>query len=170
MLDSNWFPNDFTILKGQDQLGAFMNFTGADTTRFHCRDCWTCLIGDHPAYGGKIVCTQVSNFTGGLSDADLPDPKARHFLKDLNSEQAAALPTWAGDVTRVYQGVADNLMASLPQMMESGATGEMNAQVLIGLTGIPFVPDDENERMAAGPPTLMAQGRAAAGEEGAASV
>lgn len=164
MFDSNWFPNDFTILKGQDQIGSFMNFAGADTTRFHCKDCWTCLFGDHPAYGGKIVLTQVTNFTGfgGLSGADLPEPMARHFLKDLTSERAAALPAWAGDPAAVYQGVADNLMAALPQMMEGGATGEMNAQALQDLTGPPFVPDDELERMAGGPPTLMAQGRAAA--------
>jgi hypothetical protein len=27
-------------VKGENKLGAFVNFENADTTRFHCKDCW----------------------------------------------------------------------------------------------------------------------------------
>jgi len=158
-VDSSWFPNDFKIVKGEDKLGAFMNFENADTTRFYCTDCWSVMFGDHTAYATKIVVTQVGAYKEfkGLRNAELMSPQARHFVKDLPKEQLAALPTWEGDPANVYQGVADNWMARFPAVLEAGKAGmEMNAQILLARIGGAFIPKGET-RLSEGPPTLMQQ-------------
>ncbi len=158
-VDSCWFPNDFRVVKGLDKLGAFMNFENADTTRFHCTSCWSVLFGDHTAYAGKIVVTQVGSYKefGGLTHAALMPPQARHFLKDLAPDQLAALPPWGGDPMHVYQGVAENWMARFPAVLEAGKEGAgMNAQILLGKIGDPFIPTGDR-RLSGGPPTLMQQ-------------
>lgn len=158
-VDSSWFPNDFRVMKGLDKLGAFMNFANADTTRFHCTGCWSVLLGDHPAYAGKILVTQVGNYEDfeGLKNAELMPPQARHFMRDLSKQQLAVLPPWRGDPANVYQGVADNWMARFPAVLEAGKQGaEMNAQILLAKIGSPFVPTGE-ARLSEGPPTLMQQ-------------
>jgi hypothetical protein len=145
-LDSSWFPNDFKVVKGEDKLGAFMNFENAATTRFHCDDCWTVLFADHPVYAGKLVLTQVGSYKEfeGLKNVELMSPQARHFLKDLSREQLAALPTWDGNLSNVYQGVADNLMNRLPKIQQTAKEGkEMNAQILLAKIGAAFVPTGE---------------------------
>jgi hypothetical protein len=145
-LDSSWFPNDFKVVKGEDMLGAFMNFENAATTRFHCKDCWTVLFADHPVYAGKLVLTQVGNYKEfeGLKKVKLMSPQARHFLKDLSGEQLAALPTWDGNPSNLYQGVADNLMNHLPKIQQIAKEGkEMNAQILLAKIGGAFVPTGE---------------------------
>ena len=158
-VDSSWFPNDFKIVKGENKLGAFVNFENADTTRYHCKDCWSVLFGDHTAYARKIVVTQVRNYKEfeGLKNVELMLPQARHFLKDLSQEQLAALPAWGGDPSDVYQGVADNWMARFPTVLEAGKEGvEMNAQILLAKIGGACVPTGES-RLTEGPPTLMQQ-------------
>jgi hypothetical protein len=142
-LDSSWFPNDFEVVKGEHKLGAFMNYQNAPTTRFYCTDCWSVLLADHPAYAKKLVMTQVGNYKEfkGLKDVELMSPQARHFLKDLSKEQLAALPTWSGNPSNVYQGVADNLLARLPSIQQTVRAGnEMNAQILLAKIGGAFVP------------------------------
>ena len=158
-VDSSWFPNDFKVVRGLDKLGAFMNFEKADTTRFHCTDCWSVLFGDHTAYAGKIVVTQVGAYKefAGLKNAQLMPPQARHFVQDLSKEQLAGLPAWSGDPSNVYPGVADNWMARFPSVLEAGREGtEMNAQILLAKIGGAFVPAGE-ARLSEGPPTLMQQ-------------
>jgi hypothetical protein len=142
-LDSSWFPNDFVIVKGENKVGAFMNYENAATTRFHCADCWSVLLADHPAYAKKLVMTQVGNYKEfeGLKNVELMSPQARHFLKDLSEEQLAALPAWGGDPSNTYQGVADNLLAQLPSIQQTVKEGsEMNAQILLAKIGGAFVP------------------------------
>ena len=158
-VDSSWFPNDFKILRGENKLGAFMNFENADTTRFHCTDCWRVLIADHPIYENKLVVTQVVSYTAfeGLKNASLMPPQSRHFVKDVPADQIAALPVWSGDQANVYQSVSDILMARFPSMRAAGSEGvEMNAQILLAKIGGAFVPTGE-ARLSEGPPTLMQQ-------------
>lgn len=142
-LDSSWFPNAFTLVKGGDKLGAFMNFENAATTRFYCTVCWSVLLADHPAYAKKLVMTQVGNYKEfeGLKNVELMSPQARHFLKDLSKEQLGRLPAWGGDPSNLYQGVADNLVAQLPSIQQTVKVGvEMNAQILLAKIGSVFVP------------------------------
>jgi hypothetical protein len=142
-LDSSWLPNDFKVVKGEHKLGAFMNVENAATTRFHCTDCWSVLLADHPAYAKKLVMTQVGNYKEfeGLKNVELMFPQARHFLKDLSKEQLAALPAWGGDPSNIYQGLADNLVAQLPSIQQTVKAGaEMNAQILLAKIGDAFVP------------------------------
>jgi len=158
-VDSSWFPNDFRILRGDAKLGAFLNFRQADTTRFHCTDCWTVLFGDHTAYANRIVVTQVNAYRdfAGLQDVNLMPPQARHFLKDLSPAQLSALPPWRGDPSNAYQGVAENWMTRFPAVLEAGRAGaEMNAQILLASIGGALVPTGE-ARLTDGPPTLMQQ-------------
>lgn len=87
--------------------------------------------------------TQVGNYKEfeGLKDVELMIPQARHFLKDLSAEKLAALPTWSGNPSNVYQGVADNLLAQLPSIQQTVKAGtEMNAQILLAKIGGAFVP------------------------------
>ena len=145
-LDSSWFPNAFTIVRGEEKLGAFLNFENADTTRFYCTDCWSVLFADHPAYDKQLVVTQVVNFKefAGLENAELMPLQARHFLQDLSTEQLAVLPAWRGDLSHVYQSAADNLMAQFRAIKAAGKEGaEMNAQILLGKIGGAFVPTGE---------------------------
>ncbi len=158
-LDTSWFPNEFTIVTGEEKLGAFLNFENADTTRFYCTNCWSVLFADHPAYDKKVLVTQVMNYREfeGLDNAELMPLQARHFVKDLSEEQLAALPAWRGDPSHVYQSAADILLAQFPAMKEAGKEGaEMNAQILLGKIGSAFIPTGE-ARLSEGPPTLMQQ-------------
>ena len=158
-LDTSWFPNEFTIVTGEEKLGAFLNFENADTTRFYCTNCWSVLFADHPAYDKKVLVTQVMNYREfeGLANAELMPLQARHFVKDLSEEQLAALPAWRGDPSHVYQSAADILLAQFPAMKEAGKEGaEMNAQILLGKIGSAFIPTGE-ARLSEGPPTLMQQ-------------
>jgi len=64
-------------------------------------------------------------------------------LKDLSKEQLAALPAWGGDHSKVYQGVADILVAQFPAIQQAGKEGaEMNAQILLAKIGGAFAPSD----------------------------
>ena len=141
--------------------GAWLSFEGADTTRFYCKNCWSGLFGDHPAYGGKMVITQSPNMAG----VEQMEPKSRHFLKDLTPEKLAAINNdmpWRGDPEHVYQGVSDNFLGNLANILAAGATGEqMNAQKLLEKCGPALIPDDDEE-LKAGPPTFMQQTAAAA--------
>ena len=165
-VDNSWLPNDFRIVRGEHQIGAFMNFENADTTRFYCKDCWSILFGDHPVYEKKVVVTTARNYKEyeGLTNATLMPPQARHFMKDLTQDQIAALPAWDGDASNVYQGVADILMSRFPEIQAADNEGEqMNAQILLAKVGEPFVPTDES-RLTSGPPTLMQQAASEAGD------
>jgi hypothetical protein len=115
------------------------------------------LLADHGAYEKRLVVVQAINFTEfeGLSNADLMQPQARHFVGDLNAEQLATLPAWPWDPANVYSGVADVLMERFPALQAAGAKGaDMNAQILLARIGDPFVPRGE-PRLSEGPPTLM---------------
>jgi hypothetical protein len=91
------------------------------------------------------------------------EPQARHFLKDLNEDQIAALPPWVGDPSHVYQGVAENLIEQFPLMKAAGGEGaKMNAQILLNKIGGAVVPTDA-ARLSSGPPSLMRQAAAQAG-------
>ena len=116
--DCCWLPNDFRVETGEDKLGAFMNFESADTTRFYCRSCWTILFQDHPIYEKKILVSQVAAYKEfeGLTNVVRMEPQARHFLKDLDKGQIEALPPWTGDPSKVYQGVAEDLLENFPVM------------------------------------------------------
>lgn len=156
-VDSSWLPNDFVILKGEDKVGAFLNFESADTTRFYCTQCWSVLFADHPAYEKKLVVTQVASYTEfeGLKNTQRMDFQARHFVQDVPLEEIADLPPWTGDPARVYQGVSEVLMSSFPEIQAQGGEGaEMNAQVMLAKIGGAFVPTGE-KRLTEGPPTLM---------------
>ena len=157
--DSCWLPNNFRIVIGEGQLGAFMNYEAADTTRFYCKACWTVLFGDHPFYEKKILVSQVAAYTEfeGLRNVVRMKPQARHFLKDRTEEQRAALPTWHGDPSHLYQGPAENLLEHFPSMKAAGGEGtDMNAQILLDKIGGAFVPTDE-ARLSTGPPSPMRQ-------------
>lgn len=158
-VDNSWFPNDFAVVRGENQIGAFLNFEDADTTRFYCNDCWTILFGDHPVYDKKVVVSTANNYKEyeGLRNVSLMRPQARHFLKDLSRDQIAGLMAWEGDRSHVYQGVADILMSRFPEIQAAGNEGEeMNAQILLAKVGEPIVPHNES-RLSSGPPTLMQQ-------------
>lgn len=157
--DCCWLPNDFHIEQGAEKLGALLNFQGADTTRFYCTSCWTLLFGDHPMYEQKILVSLIGSYREfeGLSNIARMAPRARHFLKDLNPAQVAALPVWSGDPALVYEGVAEVLLENFPAMKAAGGTGrEMNAQLLLSRIGEALVPTDE-ARLSSGPPSLMQQ-------------
>lgn len=159
LADCCWLPNDFHIERGEDKLGALLNFADADTTRFYCTACWTLLFGDHPLYDKRILVSLIASYRefAGLSDIVRGQPRARHFLKDLSDEQVAALPAWTGDPAHVYAGAADVLLENFPAMKAAGGEGrEMNAQILLHKIGGAMVPDDA-ERLASGPPSLMQQ-------------
>lgn len=162
--DCCWLPNDFSIESGAARIGAFMNYAGADTTRYYCTSCWTILFQDHPLYEQRIVVSQVAAYAEfhGLTDVVRMAPQARHFVKDLDPQQVAALPPWSGDPAHVYQGVAENLLANFPAMKAAGGCGaDMNAGALLRQTGGASVPDDA-PRLAAGPPSLLRQNTDAA--------
>ena len=145
-LDSSWFPNAFQIVRGEEKLGAFLNFANADTTRFYCTDCWSVLFADHPAYAKQLVVTQVMNYREfvGLANVEFMPLQARHFVKDLSAEQLAALPAWRGDPAHVYQSAANILIAQFSAIQEAGKEGTaMNAQILLGKIGGAFVPTGE---------------------------
>ncbi len=164
--DCCWLPNDFRIERGEDKLGAFLNYASADTTRFYCAGCWTVLFGDHPLYEKRILVSQIAAYEEfeGLSEIKRMEPQARHFLKDLSAEQVAALRLWHGASVHVYQGVADNLLEHFPAMKAAGGEGvDMNAQILLEKIGGALVPTDQ-ARLSAGPPSLRQQALAQAGK------
>ena len=157
--DCCWLPNDFRITRGEEQIGAFLNYPGADSTRFYCSACWTVLFADHPLYEGRILVSQIAAYRefDGLANIERLAPQARHFLKDLDAQQVAALPEWQGDPAHVYEGPADNLLENFPAMKAAGNEGrEMNAAILLERIGGAFVPTDE-DRLSSGPPSLMRQ-------------
>lgn len=157
--DCCWLPNDFHIEKGAGNIGAFMNYASADTTRFYCKTCWTLLFGDHPFYEKRIVVSQVAAYKefDGLKDVARMKPQARHFLKDLSEDQVKALPPWSGDPAHVYRGVAEILLEQFPAMKAAGGEGsEMNAQLLLREIGGAFIPDDA-DRLSSGPPSHARQ-------------
>ena len=157
--DCCWLPNDFCIEQGAEKLGALLNFAAADTTRFYCTSCWTLLFGDHPLYESRILVSLIASYKEfeGLTDIVRLAPQARHFLKDLNDDQIAALPQWSGDPVRVYPGAAAVLLENFPAMKAAGGKGrDMNAQKLLDRIGGPLVPSDAT-RLRSGPPSLMQQ-------------
>ena len=158
-VDSSWYPNDFTVTKGENKIGAFLNFENADTTRFYCKECWTLLFGDHVVYDKKLVVTQIGSFKDfdGLKNTQRMDYQARHFIRDVPDSEIKKLPAWTGDPSRLYQSVADVLMESFPEIQKQGAEGtQMNAQILLEKIGPAFVPSDDR-RLTGGPPTLIQQ-------------
>jgi hypothetical protein len=157
--DCCWLPNEFSIARGAQHLGAFMNYASADTTRFYCADCWTVLFADHPFYEQKVLVSQIGAYKEfeGLTDIERSPPQARHFLKDRSALEIEALPPWAGNPAHVYSGVAEILMESFPTMKAAGGAGkEMNAQILLQQLGPVLIPTDA-PRLSSGPPTLMQQ-------------
>lgn len=155
--DGCWLPTDFPIVKGEDKLGAFMNYEGADTTRFYCTSCWNVLLADHSIYEKRIVVSQVTAYKEfvGLSNIIRMEPQARRFLKDRNKEQVAGLTPWHGDPSRVYQGVAEILLERFAVMKVAGAEGvEMNAQILLKWLGDAIITTDE-KRLSEGPHSFM---------------
>lgn len=159
LADSVWFPNDFTILRGENKIGAFKNFASGSTVRFYCKSCWTVMFADFPLFQGKILVTQINSYKEfrGLKNAELMPPFARHMMKDLSKQQLRAMPPYSGYPSNVYWGAADNFTSSTQEIVQSGSAGaEMNCQILLARIGEPLIPDDD-PILAAGPPTLMAQ-------------
>ncbi len=160
--DCCWLPNDFSVVSGEDKLGAFLNYEAADSTRFYCTSCWTVLFADHPLYDKRILVSQVAAYDGfeGLSNVVRMEPQARHFLKDRSPDEISALPPWHGDPAHVYQGVAEILLERFPAMKAAGGTGaDMNAQILLDKLGGAFIPMNE-PRLSSGPPSLVRQAAA----------
>lgn len=166
--DCCWLPNDFCIVTGEATLGAFLNYTGADSTRFYCTSCWTVLFADHPFYERRVLVSQVAAYREfeGLTNVTRMAPQARHFLKDLSAAQVAALPRWTGDPAHVYDGAAERLLESFPAMKAAGGEGaQMNAQILLANLGGALIPTDA-PRLSAGPPSLVRQSATSAGGTG----
>lgn len=161
MVDSLWFPNNFRVSSGLEELGAYKNFERADTIRFYCKRCWTCLIADHEFYEQRVILTQVLSFKEyvGSVGLDLFPPRCRHFTKDLNQGQRISLPEFSGDKKHIYESIGDNFAEAIDDIKRAGGKGQMNIQKLAELAGQPFVPENERQRMAEGPPTLMQQAR-----------
>ena len=165
--DCSWLPNDFDIVSGMERIGAFMNYTDADTTRFYCTTCWTILFQDHPLYENRIVVSQVAAYREfvGLTHITRMAPQARHFLKDRSDEELAALPPWTGDPTHVYLEAAANLLENFPAMKAAvGPAQGIDTQKLLSRIGSVLVPDDA-PRLSCGPPSLMRQAALAGGAE-----
>lgn len=156
-VDNSWLPNDFEIKRGLEHLGALLNFPAADSTRFYCRQCWTILFADHPAYAKRVVVTAANNFSAfeALSGIKLMPVQGRHFLRDLTNAARAAIPPWSGDSAHVYEGPSERLLAEFPALQAAGSEGrEMNAQILLETVGPALIPSDE-PRLKNGPPTML---------------
>ena len=71
MLDTLWLANDFNVVKGLDNIGVTKRSAESRNTLIRCTTCGTSLITDHVAYGGKVVVTQIQNFSQfqGISTA-----------------------------------------------------------------------------------------------------
>jgi len=136
--------------------GAWLCYEGADTTRFYCKNCWTCLLADHPAYGGVVCASQAM---ANLSGAELMDKQGRHYMRDLSDDQATALEKgmpWKGDSANLYQGVSQNFLDKLPDVLAAGKKGEkMNCQILLEKCGPALIPTDDPTLR--GPPSFMEQ-------------
>ncbi len=122
---------------------------------------------DHPAYGGAIALTQSKNISG----AEFMEPQGRHFQQDLSKEMREAINAempWGGAKDTLYEGVSDNFISKLPEVLAAGSTGkEMNLQKLLEKVGPPLVPDDPS--LKAGPPSLGQRAAATEKEEQAAA-
>ena len=107
--DAVYFPNALRVTKGQDQLKCYQIRKGYDTRRIVACCCWTCLMGDHPAYQGKrfITYNNVAHIQMKMKlqyhhpDADsssssmgdlLPVTTKRLFDDDLTTDQLKGLP------------------------------------------------------------------------------
>ncbi|MDB9798071.1 hypothetical protein OAB85_05345 [Pseudomonadales bacterium] len=141
LLDGIWLKNDFTILKGLENIGAFKLSPTGRTTCFYCSKCATALLADHIIYKELVVITQVHNFMDfdGLRSATLLGPQARHFMRDLTANQRDRLPPFKGSHGALYEGVSDSLVEVFPELYKKGGTGIMNAQRLAEITGVSYL-------------------------------
>jgi len=158
-IDSIIFPNNFSIVKGKAKIGAFKNFADGDTTRFHCVDCWTLLFSDFPTFEGKLMMTQANCYQDfkGVQNVEIMDVCARHNTKDVDAEDLAVMPAFAGDAANVYDGIAKNYLDAQAELLAAGSAGEeMNMQILLAKIGPAAVPTD-GPLLTMGPPTLMSQ-------------
>jgi len=158
-IDSVFFPNNFSIVKGKAKIGAFKNFEAGDTTRFHCVDCWTLLFSDFPTFEGKLMMTQANCYQDfkGIQNIEIMDVCARHNTKDVDADELAAMPAFAGDPANVYEGIAKNYLDAQEELLAAGNAGEeMNMQILLAKIGPAAVPTD-GPLLTMGPPTLISQ-------------
>mmetsp|Transcript_12230 Transcript_12230/g.22622 ORF Transcript_12230/g.22622 Transcript_12230/m.22622 type:complete len:234 (-) Transcript_12230:222-923(-) len=101
--DLIYFPNDLKVLRGMEQVGFYKMREGYPTTRLYAKCCWTVLLGDHPSYKGKIVVTYGTEDAGGVvCGAEVPDPLARIYTKDLSDEEQEAMPSFH-DTSMVFR-------------------------------------------------------------------
>ena len=140
MLDTLWLPNDFSVTRGLQKIGVVRLSADSRNTLFYCKECGTSLITDHVVYQGKVVITQIQNYSQfqGMSSEPHMAVKARHFVRDLDPNSIDSLPPFAGPQSEVYDGVSQTLVDVFPILYQQGATGEMNAQKLAALQGITY--------------------------------
>ena len=141
MLDTVWLPNDFSVVKGLENIGVIKRSEEARNTLIYCTECGTSLITDHEVYGGKVVITQIQNFPQfqGMSVAPTMPVKARHFVDDVDAESRDRLPPFRGPQSEIYGSVSQTLIDAFPRLYEQGSTGDMNAQRLAEIRGISCV-------------------------------
>ena len=140
MLDTLWIANDFTVVKGLDNIGVIKRSAESRNTLIYCTACGTSLITDHVVYGGKVVITQIQNFPQfqGMSTAPIMPVKARHFVDDVDADARDSLPPFSGPPSEIYGGVSQTLIDAFPRLHAQGCTGDMNAQRLAEIRGMQY--------------------------------
>ena len=141
MLDTLWLANDFTVVKGLDNIGVIKRSAESRNTLIYCTACGTSLIADHVVYGGKVVITQIQNFPQfqGMSTAPTMPVQARHFVDDVDADSRDSLPPFSGPPSEIYGSVSQTLIDAFPHLYEQGSTGDMNAQRLAEIRGMSYV-------------------------------
>ena len=140
MLDTLWLANDFTVVKGLDNIGVIKRSAESRNTLIYCTACGTSLITDHVVYGGKVVITQIQNFPQfqGMSTAPIMPVQARHFVDDVDADSRDSLPPFSGPPSEIYGSVSQTLIDAFPHLYEQGSTGDMNAQRLAEIRGTEY--------------------------------
>ena len=140
MLDTVWLPNDFSVVKGLENIGVIKRSEEARNTLIYCTECGTSLITDHEVYGGKVVITQIQNFPQfqGMSTAPIMPVQARHFVDDVDADSRDSLPPFSGPPSEIYGSVSQTLIDAFPHLYEQGSTGDMNAQRLAEIRGTEY--------------------------------
>eukprot|EP00729_Bicosta_minor_P010582 gene10582-33126_t len=55
IVDGTYWPNDFEVVTGKENLKPYLLREGMCSNRLIATCCWTCLLVDHPFYGGKVA-------------------------------------------------------------------------------------------------------------------
>ena len=141
ILDTLWLANDFTVVKGLDNIGVTKRSAESRNTLIYCTACGTSLITDHVVYGGKVVITQIQNFPQfqGMSTAPTMSVQARHFVDEVDAVSRDSLPSFSGPHSEIYGSVSQTLIDAILRLYEEGSTGDMNAQQLAETRGTEYM-------------------------------